>query len=402
MDRSSLYKKLPQTPGVYLMRDKKGVLLYVGKAANLRRRVSSYFTRPHDNRIQRLVDEIYSIDHRGTDTTIEALVLESDLIKKHEPPFNIREKDDKSFLFFGITRDPFPRVVLMRGKDIDTKGVRWRKIFGPFTSASSIREAVKILRKIFPFSTHEAGKKFLRSCFDYQIGLCPGVCVGKISKTDYLKNIKNLALFFEGEKKKIVKNLKKEVSEASKKLEFEKAQKLQRQLFSLEHIQDVALIHESEVAPENSNGNPFRIEGYDISNISGTSAVGSMVVFLDGKSAPSEYRKFKIKTVQGANDIGMMKEVLERRFNSSWSLPQLILMDGGSAQVNIARRVVSRAGLRIPVVGLAKGPERKRNDLIGGVPKEVSLKTLIAVRDEAHRFAINYHKQLRTKAFLGA
>ncbi|MEK7066509.1 MAG: excinuclease ABC subunit C, partial [Patescibacteria group bacterium] len=202
--------------------------------------------------------------------------------------------------------------------------------------------------------------------------------------------------------KKIVKNLKKEVSEASKKQEFEKDQKLPRQLFSFEHIQDVALIHESEVAPENSNGNPFRIEGYDISNISGTSAVGSMVVFLDGKSAPSEYRKFKIKTVQGANDIGMMKEVLERRFNSSWSLPQLILMDGGSAQVNIARRVVSRAGLRIPVVGLAKGPERKRNVLIGGVPKEVSLKTLIAVRDEAHRFAINYHKQLRTNAFLGA
>lgn len=400
MDRSSLYKNLPQTPGVYLMRDKKGALLYVGKAANLRRRVSSYFTRPHDNRIQKLVDEIYAIDHRETDTTIEALVLESELIKKYEPPFNIKEKDDKSFLFLGITRDSFPRVILMRGKDIDTQGTRWRKIFGPFTSASSLREAVKILRKIFPFSTHEAGKKFLRPCFDYQIGLCPGVCVGKISKADYLKNIKNLSLFFEGEKKKIANSLKKEVAEASKKLEFEKAQKLQRQLFSLEHIQDVALIHESEVASEKSDGDVFRIEGYDISNISGTSAVGSMVVFIDGKSAPSEYRKFKIKTVKGANDIGMMKEVLERRFNNSWPLPQLILMDGGSAQVNIARRVVSRAGLRIPIVGLAKGPERKRNDLIGSIPKGVSVRTLIAVRDEAHRFAISYHKQLRKRAFL--
>lgn len=400
MDHASLYKNLPQTPGVYLMRDKSSRLLYVGKAANLRRRVSSYFLRPHDSRIQRMVEQICSIDHQKTETAIEALILEAELIKRYEPPFNVKEKDDKSFLFVGITKELFPRVLLVRGKDVEGKDTRWRKLFGPFTSASSIREALRILRKIFPFSTHDPKKKTTQPCFESQIGLCPGVCAGTISKNDYAKNIGNLILFFEGQKKKIVSGLKKEMTSASKRLDFEKARKFQKQIFALGHIQDVALINESEVAPE-KNGTPvFRIEGYDISNISGTSAVGSMVVSLDGVTAPAEYRKFKIKTVRGSNDVAMMKEVLERRFRNSWPLPQLILVDGGAPQVNIARRVVRSFGLSIPIVGLAKGPERKRNDIIGFLPKRVSMKMLIAVRDEAHRFAISYHRQVRKRAFI--
>ncbi len=401
MDRSSLYKKLPETPGVYLMKDEKDRLLYVGKAGNLRRRVSSYFTRPHDNRIQKLVEEIDHIEHRTTDTAIEALVLEAELIKKYEPPFNIREKDGKSFLFVGITRETFPRVSLVRGKDLDKKDKKWRKTFGPFTAASSLREALRILRKVFPFNTHDPDKKYTRPCFDYQLGLCPGLCAHSISRAEYSKTLRNLILFLSGEKKKIITQLQKEMKLASRNLEFEKAQKLQRQLFALEHIQDVALISEGEISGgEFVDRGDYRIEGYDISNISGMSAVGSMVVAVNGRMAPEEYRKFKIRTVQGANDVGMMAEVLERRFSNKWPLPQLLLMDGGAPQVNAARKVLQKLKLSIPVVGLAKGPERKRNDTIGLIPRGVNLETLIKVRDEAHRFAISYHRQIRAREFI--
>lgn len=396
--KASDYKSLPETPGVYVMKDAAGRILYVGKAGNLRRRVSSYFERPHDVRIQTLVARIATIDHEDTDTAIEALILEAELIRKFSPPFNVREKDDKSFLYIEITKEKFPRVLLVRGRDIMRKSERQ---FGPFTSASSAREALKILRKIFPWSTHDPDRigTFKRPCFDYEIGLCPGTCIGAISRTDYLKNISHLKLFLEGKKAWVVKNLEKEMAAASKKLEFEKAAKLRRQIFALKHIEDTAFISDSEIVMPKAGdlaARPFRIEGYDISNISGTSAVGSMVVFENGKPNKDEYRKFKIRTVFGSNDVGMLTEVLTRRFrHAGWRLPDLILIDGGLPQTNAAYRAMRAAGVKIPLVGLAKGPERKRNDIVGAVPKNVSLKTLIQVRDEAHRFAISYHKALR-------
>ncbi len=395
---SSDYKRLPETPGVYLMKDAAGKILYVGKAGNLRRRVSSYFERPHDVRIQTLVARIANIDHRETDTAIEALILEAKLIRKLSPPFNIKEKDDKSFLSMEITNEKFPRVLLVRGKDItDEKMER----FGPFTSASSAREALKILRRIFPWSTHDPDRigSFKRPCFDYEIGLCPGTCVGRISRADYMKNINHLKLFLEGKKARVVTTLEKEMTTASKKLEFEKAGRLRGQIFALKHIEDTAFISDSEMVMPKAGEfsvRPFRIEGYDISNISGTSAVGSMVVFENGKPNKDEYRKFKIRTVIGSNDVAMLTEVLERRFKHvNWPLPNLILIDGGLPQTNAAYRAMRAAGLKIPLVGLAKGPERKRNDIVGTAPKNVSLQTLIQVRDEAHRFAISYHKALR-------
>ncbi len=173
------HKKLPETPGVYLMRDAGGHVLYVGKAGNLRRRVSSYFERPHDMRIQALVTKIRSIDYEKTDTALEALIREAELIKTFMPPWNVREKDDKSFLYIEITKEKFPRVVLVRGKDAD----RGRR-FGPFTQASSAREAMRILRRIFTWSTHdpETAGKFARPCFDAEIGLCPGTCIGAITR----------------------------------------------------------------------------------------------------------------------------------------------------------------------------------------------------------------------------
>jgi excinuclease ABC subunit C len=396
-----MYKNFPLTPGVYLMKDGAGKILYVGKAGNLRRRVSSYFLRPHDARIQELVRQIKKIDYHETDTTIEALILEAELIKKYSPPFNIREKDDKSFLYVEFTKEKFPRVLLVRGKS-EAHGKR----FGPFTSATSARVALKILRRIFPYSTHLPAStsertKELKPCFDFQIGLCPGTCIGAISAKDYRANITNLGLFFEGKKKRIIKSLEKQMAVASKNLDFEKAEKSKRQLFALEHIQDVALLSKDEFEGDAAQEG-YRIEGYDISNISGTSAVGSMVVFVNGRPDADEYRKFKIETIKGANDVGMLREVFTRRFKrKDWPLPDLVLVDGGIGQVNVAKAVLLDAGLRIPVRGLAKGPTRKKNDVVGGnIPKWTSLETLVRVRDEAHRFAVGYHKKLRSARFL--
>ncbi len=410
------YKTLPETPGVYIMKDGEGRVLYVGKAGNLRRRVSSYFEKTHDARITALVGKIKKIEHRITDTALEALVLEANLIKKYLPPFNVREKDDKSFLYIEITKEKFPRVILVRGKD-NAMGIR----FGPFVSAGNVRAALNILRRIFPWSVHDPERlgKYSRPCLDYEIGLCPGTCIGAINRADYLKNIARLKLFFEGKKKRIIASLTKEMAVASKNLDFETAEKMRRQIFALQHIRDTALIENSEPIIQNPESDEniksgisdkeYRIEGYDISNISGDSAVGSMVVFSasgndDFKPDKDEYRKFRIQTIFQPNDVGMLTEVLMRRFKRTalaerWKLPDLVLIDGGLPQVNAARRALFRVGLKIPIVGIAKGAERKRNDIIGTLPKEVPEAVLIHVRDEAHRFAIGYHKLLRRRKF---
>ena len=189
------------------------------------------------------------------------------------------------------------------------------------------------------------------------------------------------------------------MSAASRKLDFEKAEETRRQMFALRHIQDIAFISEDRLGDPEGGAKKFRIEGYDISNISGVSAVGSMVVFVDGMPDKSQYRKFAIRTVQGSDDTAMITEVLERRFRNNWPRPDLILIDGGLGQVNAARRVLRALKIKIPVIGLAKGPERKRNDLIGAVPPGTELRTLVRVRDEAHRFAIAYHKKVRSRNF---
>lgn len=385
------FNTLPEIPGVYVMKDAEGRFLYIGKAGNLRRRVSSYFVRAHDARIEKLVSEIQTLEFHPTDTPLEALILEARLIKEYQPSYNIREKDGKSFLFVEITKDLFPRVLLVRGTTKE-QGDR----FGPFTSGSSIREALKIIRRIFPFNTHapEDVGTFKRPCFDHQIKMCPGTCIGAISRADYKKTVRNVKLFLDGKKSRVVNLLEREMKVASQKLQFEEAARLKGQLFALRHIQDVSLI--TEGGPQEFTGDQiFRIEGYDISHISGTSAVGSMVVFYGDIPAKSEYRKFKIKTIEGSNDTGMLQEVMSRRLKNPWPLPQCILVDGGLGQVHAVEAVLRAANVAIPVVGIAKGPERKRNDIIGAIPDGVTANTLEKVRDEAHRFAVAYHRNVR-------
>lgn len=424
MNPKSLYKNLPSAPGVYLMKNKGGEIIYVGKAGNLKRRVSSYFLRPHDRRIETLVSEIAAIEHQETDSALEALILEARLIKQYEPKYNIKDKDDKSFLYVEITRDEFPRVLLARGgkKGVsDARGGRYPR-FGPFVSASSIRAALSIIRKIFPWSDHPSPvgygvashptnllgfnpNRLGRPCFNYQIGLCPGTCVGAITKKDYAKIIARLKLFFRGEKKKIIRDLEKEMRERSAAEEFEKSEMLKRKIFALQHIQDIALIGENETTSSRDNAfdaaEDTRIEGYDISNISGAAAVGAMVVFVNNKPVKSEYRLFNIKTIVKPNDTGMMKEVLERRLRNTWPLPHLILVDGGVGQITVARGACRKAGARIPIVGLAKGKSRKDNRFIGVVPDFTDEITLLRVRDEAHRFSRAHHTRLRSRNFWG-
>ena len=389
----SEYKNLPESSGVYLMKDKNRRIIYIGKAGNLRRRVSSYFLKAHDSRISKMVSEIKTIDFLVTLNALEALVLEARLVKQKSPPYNIKEKDDKSFLYIEITDENFPRVLLVRGK---SKIIGER--FGPFTSASSVRSAMKILRRIFPWHTHEAKKigTLKKPCFDYDIGLCPGTCVSLITRREYMKNIRNLKMFLTGKTEKLLISLKKEMIQSARKLNFEEAEIVKKKIFALTHVQDSSLLSETDSVFSTQE----RIESYDISNISGDSAVGAMVVFTNGTPDKDEYRKFKIRLLNTPNDVGMIKEIISRRLKNSWPLPSLILVDGGLHQVNAAKNALAERGLQIPVIGMIKGEDRKRIDLTGDYIQGIDKKILESARDEAHRFAISYHKSLRSKKFL--
>ena len=404
---SKLKKFLPITSGVYLIKNKSSEVIYVGKAANLKRRVMSYFERPHEFRLQKMVSEIAKVDIKKTDTVIEALILEAQLIKKYLPHYNILLKDDRSFLYCLVTREEFSRVLVLRESECLSYANPLGS-FGPFTSGSSLRLALKILRRIFPWSNHlfkslnlKIFKYPIRPCFEYQIGLCPGVCAGLMTSKEYRRNIGDLLMFFRGGRKRLVFKFKKEMQGLSKETNFEAAAKIRNRIYALEHIQDVALIKKEEIVSTEFK----RVEGYDISNIGSAFTAGSMVVFTHGIPDKAQYRKFSLgeknKTIIGPNDVAMLAEVLRRRFNNAWAKPDLILIDGGAPQVNIARQVLNELNLKIPVVGIAKGPERKRNDFI--YPRELHSQVLrnrsmlIQVRDEAHRFAVKHHRVLRSR-----
>jgi len=425
---------LPDFPGVYFFYDKNQNLLYIGKATSLKKRVSSYFSKAHDRRIAEMVSQIARIDYLETPTVIEALVLEANQIKAKSPKYNILERDDKSFLYLTISNEDFPRPILYRGLDLEkleinpfdrhlsTKAKKYfLAVFGPYTSGSALRKSLDIIRKIIPWSDCRppavTGKT--KACFDVHIGRCPGVCSGAIEKKAYRKIIRNLILFFEGKKNSLIVSLKKDMKKAAAEKRFEEAGKIRNKIFALEHIQDVAVIsrEDSELPFAKLKDVSFdlrgRIEAYDISNISGTSAVGSMVVFEDGQPDKKSYRKFKIKTVKGANDTAMLEEVLRRRLlraekqPGAWPLPEVFVIDGGEGQVNRANQILEEFKIKIPVIGLAKGFDRKQDRLVFKAnDKELaqlatSGKELFQqVRDEAHRFAVKYHRQLRGRKFI--
>lgn len=395
MDRLKLIEKIrkfPDEPGVYFMRGERRQILYIGKASSLKRRVLSYFQRPQEDRIEKMLSQVSVIDTKRTESVIEALLLENELIKNHQPKYNVRLKDDKTYLGIYITKEDWPRVMPARLTEKLPPG----EFYGPFPSSFQVKEALQIIRKIFPFR-YSCKPLSGKACFEYHMGLCPGVCAGKVSIDDYNKTIKQIKLFLTGKKKKIISDIEKEMKISAKNLEFEKAAKLRDRIFALKHIQDVALIQEEDIKLNFEI--PHRIEAYDISNISGAFAVGSMVTFTDGLIDKNEYRKFKIRSVSGSNDVAMLKEVLERRLNhKEWLYPNLIVIDGGKPQAFAARNLLFEKKLDIPVIGIAKGPRRDKNEIIADKKININTKLIIKIRDEAHRFAIQYYRLRHRKS----
>jgi excinuclease ABC subunit C len=409
-------KGLPKSPGVYEFRDKQGKILYIGKATSLKDRVGSYFLKnAHLDRpnIEPMVLQVSDIKIHETDSVLEALILESNLIKKHQPKYNVMSKDDKSFGYFVVTKEKFPRVIILWKTELGK--VPAKKIYGPYLSKYQMNIALKLIRRIFPF--HSNKQQTEKGCLDFQIGKCPGPHAGAISQKDYLKNIHGIEMILQGKKKGLLTELKKQMRASAKNNEFEKAAEARNRIFALEHIRDVALIANDENFQfPISNFQKMRIEGYDISNIAGDYAVGSMVVFTNGKPDKSQYRKFKIKTVSGIDDVGMMREVLYRRFNNNWPKPDLMILDGGKGHLNMAQKVIGDLKLGIPIIAVAKGQTRKKLDVYQskflltflGKNEELrknysnilsDIKLLERIHNEAHRFAISYHKNLRRKSW---
>ena len=397
--------KLPDAPGVYFFVGPKGKILYIGKATSLRSRVRSYFSNDLiDTRGPRLVDMVTlatTVKVEQTDSVLEALILEANLIKRYGPPYNVDLKDDKSFLYVVITKEEYPRVLTVRGKELGQKFLPeliWKQ-YGPFTSGGSLREALKIMRRIFPFfdlhrpiteklDKHTKGKLI----FNQQIGLSPS----GLAPREYKKTMQHLTLFFEGKKKRLLSTLTKEMKHAAKEHRFEQAGEYKRQLFALTHIKDVALIKDEYKDPTGMHG-AFRVEAYDIAHLGGSRTVGVMTVVEGGDKKPSDYRKFKISKEQN-DDVGSLREVLERRLgHEEWPLPNLIAVDGGVGQVNVAKKVLAERKLSIPVVGVVKDERHKPKEIIGDREFKVSReREVLLANSEAHRFAIGYlRKRLR-------
>jgi excinuclease ABC subunit C len=434
-------KQLPIDPGVYFYKDAKGKIIYVGKAAVLKNRVKSYFQKStvHGPKNQVLMTEIADMDWITVGSEVEALFLESELIKRYKPKFNVDLKDDKASVYLKITmNEAFPVISYVR-RPLDDGAT----YFGPFIGASdAVRKAMKMLRRAFPYVTHETMPP--RACLQVHLGLCPGPEAGLITSAQYKRNLRRLLMYVRGEKTKLLEQLRQEMEKAAKRKDFEAAATARDQLSWLQGFSKQMIFGDKEMfdlskdqalaglAERLGIGLPRRIEAYDISHIQGTDNVASMIVFTDGVPDKGEYRRFQMR-LGGNNDFAHMREVISRRFSKvaqkGWAKPDLILIDGGKGQLAAALAVMDEQGIDIPTIGLAKREEeiiRKistvtpseaegfkekserslqqgRDDNEGDfeiilLPKSSAvLQLLQRVRDEAHRFAVTYHSLLRGK-----
>jgi excinuclease ABC subunit C len=430
--------ELPKTPGVYFHKNVTGEIIYVGKAAVLRNRVRQYFqkSRGRDPKTEALVAEIADLDWMEVESEIEALFLEAEMIRRYMPRYNILLRDDKSMVYIRIDYDSnYPTVSTTR-RPLDD-GARY---FGPYFSTLSVRQALKLLRKVFPFATKRIGGQ-KRATLHYHIGLDPGLEEGKTSLEDYRANLRKLMAIIQGKRQTIVHELERDMKRAAKARDFERAAKLRNQLFSLQGLNRQVIFSDKEfldISKDHALGElvellslnkfPQRIEGYDISHMQGTDVVASMVVFTNGVSDKGEYRKFKTKKDHN-NDFYNMHETLRRRLSETnikkWGKPSLVLIDGGKGQLDAAIRARDEQGCQqIPFIGLAKREEQVviKKDMsnvtlneqtlhkLGGfatesedfilvnVPHSTNMvKLLQRIRDESHRFAVSYHSTLKVK-----
>jgi excinuclease ABC subunit C len=420
--------KLPNSPGVYFFKKKKPALrsskseaweiLYIGKATSLKDRVRSYFNpdvlHTRGSRIVDMVSISTKIEFEKTDSVLEALILEANLIKKFEPKYNIKEKDNKSYNFVCITKATAtedPKIILERGRSLDFSDVKYSEVYGPFPSQEKLQTAMNIIRKIFPFKTNKnAGSKIYS-----QIGL-------EVEGEKLKKNIRNIKLFFGGKKKKIIKLLEKEMMKKAKEMKFEEAGEIKRQIFALKHINDVALIEDSGFKIQDLRDN-FRIESYDVAHMSGKNSVGVMTVIEDGQVKKSEYKKFILRDTKRGDDVGGLREIITRRLkHPEWKMPNLIVVDGGKNQLNLAKKIIIDFSLRprvipeasnnhsvipqirlqdyagsrssIKIVSVLKDEKHKPKDILGSKKfAEKFKKEILIANNESHRFAIQFFRK---------
>ncbi|MBQ3306449.1 UvrB/UvrC motif-containing protein [Candidatus Saccharibacteria bacterium] len=411
-------KTLPSSPGVYFHKNKDGEIIYVGKAAVLKNRVRQYFQNTEkDPKTEALVREIADTDWLKVDTEMDALFLESEMIKRYKPKWNILLRDDKTVSYVRIDMKSEIPYVSMTRQPLDDKAT----YIGPFYAKNTVEKALRILRRVFPYYDHPyTGKKTLNTDLD----LTPGLEIGKSTPEDYKKDLRKLIRYLEGDRQKLIRELEKQMKTAAKAGEYEEAAKLRDQVFGLKGLRKKIVFSDKEFLDISSDEalkelkmllkiqhSPKRIEGYDISHNQGTDVVGSMVVFVNGVSDRSEYRKFKLKS-QKNDDPASIYEVLTRRFkHKDWEMPDVILLDGGRPQFSAAKAALKALGLDIPVIARDKSGDHSRNAGVTLIVDQEAaplvlrdgshLAKLIArVDEEAHRFAITYHRLLRRKRML--
>lgn len=427
-------KDFPTGPGLYFMKDSRGTVLYIGKAKNLRSRVASYFQAGSDiissrgPRITEMLAKVKTVDFLETKSEVDACLQEARLIKDIRPPYNADLTDDKTFPYLEITvRDEYPGVYITRKPQTNSR------LFGPFANVGDLRGASVVLQKIFKFRTcrleiseSDDKRRFFRPCILYSIKQCAAPCADYISKTDYRKSIKDLIIFLNSRRSKVLRQLKKQMDDAASALDYEKAAMYRDRIRLIENLDKRGVVAE-DVQPEVfaiepnqaleklqqilESPNPIRvIEGFDIAHISGSETVGSLVRFIDGRPFKAGYRRYKIKTVSGIDDYACLKEVLLRRYRHAaageelW--PDLVLVDGGIGQLHAAQDVFEE--LKVSPPKLASIAKREEIVYVAGEDEPLKLpatnpvrKLLQYVRDEAHRFAQHYHHILRRKKTIG-
>ncbi len=412
--------KFPLKPGVYIMRDNAANIIYIGKAIRLRTRVSSYFNRPAPSlKIAALIRVVRHIDYILAASETEALVIERDLIYRYQPYYNTMWKDGKSYPYIKLTREDFPRLVITRNKTDDGA-----KYFGPYPDVWHMKSTLHWLRGMFGLrrcahvfdSLHLPPEKKVKSCLYLHAGKCSGPCIGKISVREYKTRLKGAGLLLSGKYSALKDVLASEMKRSSVALDFERAASLRDRIQALESMNQLITVRELSAGDFTASLEmtgllekakeilhlptlPAIIEGFDISNIAGTACVGSMVRFMNGKPDKSNYRKFKIRTVQGQNDFAMIKETVLRRYSrllkEGMPLPDLVLIDGGKGQLKAASEALQSLKTKIPVISLAKQNEEiffPDIDESLKLPEESPVLHLLqSVRDESHRFALSYN-----------
>jgi excinuclease ABC subunit C len=422
-------KGLPKSPGVYLFKDGRGRVLYIGKARSLRSRVLSYFNKtPAEAKVPLMLEAASQIEHIEAPSEVDALLLENRLIKDIQPKYNSQLKDGKSYPYVVIERrSDFPRVFIIRGKDV--KNVTY---YGPFIDATGLRRSFKILQKVFRFRTctmeisaSDKKLRYRRPCLLYNVGYCLGPCGARVSREEYRAAIERFRKMLLGKKQVLIRELKNAMRMASASLEFEKAAAFRDEIQALESLEKMARYGdfvEAEtlaIDPKKGLGElgkvlgmkaaPRTIDGIDIATLAGGESVGSIVRFVDGAPFKAGYRRYKIKTVEGVDDYAMMREVVRRRFKriekGEEEAPDVMLVDGGKGQLSSVLGVINNFH-ETPemVVSLAKREEEiylsGKKEPIRLKKSNAALRLLMYVRDESHRFAQHYHHLLRKKSRL--